>query len=350
MALLDIQNLQTWFDTRSGVVKAVDGVSLSVDRGETVALVGESGSGKSVTAYSILRLIPPTQGRIAGGRIVFDGTDLVTLPDAGMRALRGNRISMVFQEPLSALNPVLDIGEQVAEAIRLHRPVSRTAARAQAVALLDRVGLPMAARRAADFPHQLSGGMRQRVVIAIALACEPDLLIADEPTTALDVTTQAQILELLKELQQERGMGLLLITHDLGVVAEVADRAAVMYAGRVVEQGAIGPLFDAPSHPYTAGLLASMELGDLAPASRLPEIAGVVPSLLDMPAGCAFAPRCGHAQAVCREARPSLNGIGIGTGGGIHGTHRVACFLPLTGHPTPDAPTPHPRELAGELT
>ena len=323
MALLEIQDLQTWFDTRAGVVKAVDGVTLSVDRGETVALVGESGSGKSVTAYSILRLIPRTQGRIAGGRILFDGTDLVTLPEAGIRALRGNRISMIFQEPLSALNPVLSIGSQIAEAIRLHRPVDRQTAWSQAVQLLDRVGIPMARRRADDFPHQLSGGMRQRVVIAIALACEPELLIADEPTTALDVTTQAQILELLQELQAERGMGLLLITHDLGVVAEVADRAAVMYAGRVVEQGTVAQLFDAPAHPYTAGLLASMALGELVPGSRLPEIAGTVPSLLDMPAGCAFAPRCAQARAACTAARPSLETTGQGA------AHRVACFLPL---------------------
>jgi peptide/nickel transport system ATP-binding protein len=323
MALLDIQDLQTWFDTRAGVVKAVDGVTLSVDRGETVALVGESGSGKSVTAYSILRLIPRTQGRIAGGRILFDGTDLVTLPEAGIRALRGNRISMIFQEPLSALNPVLSIGSQIAEAIRLHRPVDRQTAWSQAVQLLDRVGIPMARRRADDFPHHLSGGMRQRVVIAIALACEPALLIADEPTTALDVTIQAQILELLQELQAERGMGLLLITHDLGVVAEVADRAAVMYAGRVVEQGTVAQLFDAPAHPYTAGLLASMALGELVPGSRLPEIAGTVPSLLDMPAGCAFAPRCAQARAACAASRPSLDAVGQG------GAHRVACFLPL---------------------
>ncbi|MGJ7492244.1 ABC transporter ATP-binding protein [Variovorax sp. ZT4R33] len=336
MALLDIHELQTWFDTRAGVVKAVDGVSLSVDRGETVALVGESGSGKSVTAYSILRLIPRTQGRIAGGRIVFDGTDLVTLPEAGIRALRGNRISMIFQEPLSALNPVLSIGSQIAEAIRLHRPVDRAAAWDQAVQLLDRVGIPMARRRADDFPHQLSGGMRQRVVIAIALACEPELLIADEPTTALDVTTQAQILELLQELQAERGMGLLLITHDLGVVAEVADRAAVMYAGRVVEQGSVAQLFDAPAHPYTAGLLASMALGDLVPGSRLPEIAGTVPSLLDMPPGCAFAPRCPQSRATCLSARPALDAVGPG------GAHRVACFLPLS-----DAAAP--RELLREV-
>ena len=323
MALLDLHDLQTWFDTRAGVVKAVDGVSLSVDRGETVALVGESGSGKSVTAYSILRLIPRTQGRIAGGRIVFDGIDLVTLPEAGIRALRGNRISMIFQEPLSALNPVLNIGSQIAEAIRLHRPVDRAAAWNQAVHLLDRVGIPMARRRADDFPHQLSGGMRQRVVIAIALACEPELLIADEPTTALDVTTQAQILELLQELQAERGMGLLLITHDLGVVAEVADRAAVMYAGRMVEQGSVSQLFDAPAHPYTAGLLASMALGELLPGSRLPEIAGTVPSLLDMPPGCAFAPRCPQARAACLDAQPALDAVGQG------GAHRVACFVPL---------------------
>ncbi|MBP6895498.1 MAG: ABC transporter ATP-binding protein [Pseudacidovorax sp.] len=321
MALLDIQQLQTTFDTRSGPVRAVDGVSLRVERGETVALVGESGSGKSVTAYSVLRLLPRGQGRISGGRILFDGQDLATLPEAAMRALRGNRISMIFQEPLSALNPVRSIGWQIVEAIRLHRPVREREAWARAVALLAQVGIPSPERRVHDFAHQLSGGMRQRVVIAIALACEPDLLIADEPTTALDVTTQAQILALLRTLQAEHGMGLLLITHDLGVVAEVADRAAVMYAGRVVEQAPVDVLFEAPAHPYTAGLLASLAIEHLPPGSRLPEIGGTVPSPANMPPGCAFAPRCSRAVARCHAQAPVLQDAG-------HGVH-VACHLPL---------------------
>ncbi|MFT3801828.1 MAG: ABC transporter ATP-binding protein [Burkholderiaceae bacterium] len=321
MALLEIEHLQTSFDTRAGPVRAVDGVSLRVERGETVALVGESGSGKSVTAYSVLRLLPRGQGRISGGRILFDGQDLATLPEPAMRALRGNRISMIFQEPLSALNPVLSIGWQIAEAIRLHRPVTGRQAWARAVELLAQVGLPSPAQRVHDYPHQLSGGMRQRVVIAIALACEPDLLIADEPTTALDVTTQAQILDLLRTLQAERGMGLLLITHDLGVVAEMADRAAVMYAGRVVEQAPVRALFEAPAHPYTDGLLASLAIEHLQPGSRLPEIAGTVPSLLDMPPGCAFAARCGRAETHCRAARPAL--------ADVQGARKVACHFPL---------------------
>jgi len=327
MPLLDIRGLQTSFHTRAGTVRAVDSVDLSVARGETVALVGESGSGKSVTAYSVLRLLPRGQGAITGGSIRFDGTELTTLPEAAMRALRGNRISMIFQEPLSALNPVLSIGWQIAEAIRLHRPAGRREAWARAVDLLAQVGIPSPAQRVHDHPHQLSGGMRQRAVIAIALACEPDLLIADEPTTALDVTTQAQILDLLRTLQAERGMGLLLITHDLGVVAEVADRAAVMYAGRVVEQAPVRTLFDAPSHPYTEGLLASLAIEHLRPGTRLPEIAGTVPSLLHMPPGCAFAPRCGRAQAACHELRPALS---------QPGPHRVACHFPLgAGRRTP---------------
>lgn len=270
MSLLEVKGLQTSFDTRAGTVRAIDGVDLRVERGETVALVGESGSGKSVTAYSILRLLPRGQGRITGGSIRFDGTELTTLPEAGLRALRGNRISMIFQEPLSALNPVLSIGWQIVEAIRLHRRVGRREAWEQAVELLAHVGIPSPAQRAHDHPHQLSGGMRQRAVIAIALACEPDLLIADEPTTALDVTTQAQILELLQRLQAERGMGLLLITHDLGVVAEVADRAAVMYAGRVVEQATVRELFDAPAHPTRAGCWPRWPSTNCRPARACP--------------------------------------------------------------------------------
>ena len=334
MSLLDIKGLQTSFDTRAGTVRAIDGVDLQVDRGETVALVGESGSGKSVTAYSILRLLPRGQGRITGGSIRFDGTELTTLPESSLRALRGNRISMIFQEPLSALNPVLSIGWQIVEAIRLHRRVGRREAWEQAVELLAHVGIPSPAQRALEHPHQLSGGMRQSAVLAIALACEPDLLIADEPTTALDVTTQAQILELLQRLQAERGMGLLLITHDLGVVAEVADRAAVMYAGRVVEQASVAALFEAPAHPYTEGLLASLAIEALTPGTRLPEIAGTVPSLLEMPPGCAFAPRCGHASASCQAQRPEAV---------LREGRRVACHHPLL----PFAPPAQAAPLTG---
>jgi peptide/nickel transport system ATP-binding protein len=320
MPLLDIRGLETWFDTRAGTVRSVNGVDLSLERGETLALVGESGSGKSVTACSILRLVAASGGRIAGGEIVFDGIDLLALDEAGIRAIRGNRIAMIFQEPLSALNPVQSIGTQIVEAIRLHRDIGARAAWERAVELLELVQIPSPRERAEEFPHRLSGGMRQRAMIAIALACEPDLLIADEPTTALDVTTQAQILDLLKDLQARLGMALLLITHDLGVVAEVADRVAILYAGRVVEQGPVDDIFAAPAHPYTRGLLDSVRIEELAPGSRLPEIRGMVPSLLALPPGCAFAPRCNNATARCGAERPGLSG-------GID--HRHACFNPL---------------------
>ena len=321
MTLLDIRNLHTSFDTRAGQVKAVNGVNLQVQRGETVALVGESGSGKSVTAYSILRLIAQPVGRITQGQVLFHGRDLLAMDDQEIRAIRGNRIAMIFQEPLAALNPVLSIGQQISEAIRLHRPVSRQAAWMLAIELLDRVQIPAPKARALDYPHRLSGGMRQRAMIAIALACEPDLLIADEPTTALDVTTQAQILALLKTLQAATGMGLLLITHDLGVVAEVANRAAVMYAGRIVEEGPVHTLFDQPAHPYTQGLLASLQLEQLPFGQRLPEISGTVPSLLNMPPGCAFAPRCPRARGLCLLASPASTPY--------HLAHAVACYEPL---------------------
>jgi peptide/nickel transport system ATP-binding protein len=315
--LLQIRGLNTWFHTRRGIVRAVNGVDLTVDRGETVALVGESGSGKSVTAHSILRLVPPP-GRIVSGEVLLDGTDLLRLGRRAMRAIRGARVAMVFQEPRTALNPVQTIGAQIVEAVRLHTSLSRRAAWARAVELLELVQIPSPVQRAHDYPHQLSGGMCQRVVIAIALACEPALLIADEPTTALDVTTQNQILALLRDLQQRLGMGILLITHDLGVVAQVADRAAVMYAGRIVESGPTGPLFDAPAHPYTAGLLGAL-LREAEPGSFLPEIPGSVPLLLDLPPGCAFAPRCAYASPRCRQETPALT----------EHTRRHACFHPL---------------------
>jgi oligopeptide/dipeptide ABC transporter ATP-binding protein len=321
--LLSIEGLRTWFHTRAGVARAVDGVDLKISPGETLALVGESGSGKSVTALSILRLIQEP-GRIVAGEIRFDGMNLLTLDEKRLCAIRGNRIAMIFQEPLSAFNPVQSIGAQIVEAIRLHRRTSRRAAYARAQELLEQVGIPSPESRVHEFPHRLSGGMRQRAMIALALACQPDLLIADEPTTALDVTTQAQILDLLKSLQTQTGMGLLLITHDLGVVAETAGRAAVMYAGRVVEEGPVATLFTRPFHPYTAGLLASVAIDDLPPGERLPEIPGTVPSLLAMPQGCAFAERCPMASdtAGCLARTPECSIVAS------RGEHRAACFLP----------------------
>lgn len=321
MTLLDVRALRTTFTTANGPVTALHDVSLHIDRGETLALVGESGSGKSVTAYSIMGLLPRRTARIAGGQALFDGTDLLALDARAMQDIRGNRIAMIFQEPMSALNPLMRIGDQIAEAIRLHRQVTRAQAAERAVGLLEQVRMPSPAARAGDYPHQLSGGMRQRAMIAIALACEPDLLIADEPTTALDVTTQAQILALLKRLQAETGMAMLLITHDLGVVAETADRAAVMYAGRIVEHGDVADLLSHPTHPYTAGLLASLAIEALPPGARLPEIPGTVPPLSAMPPGCAFAPRCAHALPRCRTEIPTLR---------REGGRQTACHAPLS--------------------
>jgi oligopeptide/dipeptide ABC transporter ATP-binding protein len=321
MTLLDVRALRTTFTTANGPVTALHDVSLHIDRGETLALVGESGSGKSVTAYSIMGLLPRRTARIAGGQALFEGTDLLALDARAMQDIRGNRIAMIFQEPMSALNPVMRIGDQIAEAIRLHRQVTRAQAAERAVGLLEQVRMPSSAARAGDYPHQLSGGMRQRAMIAIALACAPDLLIADEPTTALDVTTQAQILALLKRLQAETGMAMLLITHDLGVVAETADRAAVMYAGRIVEHGDVADLLSHPTHPYTAGLLASLAIEALPPGARLPEIPGTVPPLSAMPPGCAFAPRCAHALPRCRTEIPTLR---------REGGRQTACHAPLS--------------------
>jgi peptide/nickel transport system ATP-binding protein len=299
---------------------AVDDLSLSLAPGETLALVGESGCGKSVTAFSILRLLSEPVGRIVGGRIVLEGRDLLSLPEAEMRSVRGNEIAMVFQDPMMALNPVLTVGDQIAEAIRAHRRLGATAAFERAVELLATVGIPEPRRRARDYPHRLSGGMRQRAVIAMALSCAPKVLIADEPTTALDVTIQAQILDLLRELQREFGMALLLITHDLGVVAELAQRVVVMYGGRKVEEAPADALFAEPLHPYTKGLMASVpEFGSVCAAARLPEIAGIVPSIFDMPAGCAFAGRCPRVEPRCHRERPALRAAAPG--------HLVACHL-----------------------
>src|SRR5256714_4796828 len=294
MHLLQVKNLHTYFQTREGLVCAVDGVSFYLDRGELLGLVGESGCGKSITALSIMRLVAPP-GRIVAGEILFEGRDLLKLSNREMRNVRGNDIAMIFQDPMTSLNPVYTVGEQIAEALRLHRKLSRKAAKAAAVEAMREVAIPDPARRADDYPHQLSGGMRQRVMIAMALACDPKLLIADEPTTALDVTIQAQILELLNELRRTRELGVILITHDLGVVAEVADRVAVMYTGRIVEESPVEELFARPKHPYTEGLLRSVPKlteAEVVKAERLETIEGTVPSPTQLPPGCHFAPRC----------------------------------------------------------
>jgi peptide/nickel transport system ATP-binding protein len=315
MALLEISELRTHFRGRGGEpIRAVDGVSLTIDRGEIVALVGESGCGKTVTAFSILGLIPNPPGRIAGGSIRFDGRELVGMAPEALASIRGREIAMVFQDPMTALNPTLTIGDQIAESIIRHRGVSRSEARTQAVALLERVRVPDPRRRVDEYPHRLSGGMRQRAMIAMALACEPKLLIADEPTTALDVTIQAQILDLLRSIRDETGTAILIITHDLGVVAEIADRVAVMYAGRKVEESPVQAIFSAPQHPYTRGLLGSLP-GREVPgtgASRvaLREIPGMVPALDALPPGCAFADRCAHALQACVATRPELRVVG----------------------------------------
>ena len=307
--VLDVKGLQTVFFTNSGLFRAVDDVSFTVRRGETLAIVGESGCGKSVTALSIMRLVPDPPGRIVGGSVVLEGTDLLGLDESEMRKIRGNRISMIFQEPMTSLNPVMKIGDQITEAVRLHRSMTRREAWAKAVEMLRLVRIPVPERRALEYPHQLSGGMRQRAMIAMALACRPALLIADEPTTALDVTIQAQILALVLELQKELGMGLILITHDLGVVAQTAQRVIVMYAGKKVEEADVETLFADPRHPYTRGLMASIPAVPLPGAktdARLVEIPGMVPSLTNLPAGCAFAPRCELAIQRCREEYPPL--------------------------------------------
>lgn len=302
--LLDIRELKTYFFTDRGLIKAVDGISFSLDRGQTLALVGESGCGKSVTALSMLRLVPDP-GRIAGGQIFFAGEDILRLPAGEMRRIRGNRIAMVFQEPMTALNPVFRIGDQVTEVLRLHKGLSRIEAERTAVALLEKVGIPEPRQRLKNYPHQLSGGLRQRVVIAMALACNPELLIADEPTTALDVTIQAQIMSLLRQLQAENDMATLLITHDLGIVAESADQVAIMYAGLIVEHADVETLFRQPSHPYTMGLLDSVpHLGDKR--DRLIPIKGQVPPALSRPSGCPFRNRCPEAYERCAEQCPGL--------------------------------------------
>jgi len=324
-ALLEVDDLRTHFFTRDGVVRAVDGVSLSVDPGETLAVVGESGCGKSVTSLSILRLIASPPGRIVSGRVLFGGRDLLALAEEEMRAVRGNEISMIFQEPMTSLNPALTVGRQIAESLVLHRGLSQREAMAKAVEMLRKVRMSEPERRVRQYPHELSGGMRQRVMIAMALSCGPRLLIADEPTTALDVTIQAQILELMRELARETGAAVILITHDLGVVAEMAQRVVVMYAGRKVEEAPVDELFALPRHPYTRGLLGSMpHLGNSVRGEdrkRLVEIPGMVPSLKEEQPGCLFAPRCPNAIARCSAEAPPLAAHGPG--------HWAACWNPV---------------------
>ncbi len=322
--VLEIRDLVTEFRTDAGTVRAVDGVSFEIPARTTVGVVGESGCGKSVTALSIMRLIASPPGKIAGGTITYAGKDLLALPPAEMRRIRGNRIAMIFQEPMTSLNPVFTVGDQVGEAVRLHHEKSKSEARAVAIDMFRLVGIPSPEARIDAYPHELSGGMRQRVMIAMALACKPDLLIADEPTTALDVTIQAQILDLLRTLQREMGMSILLITHDLGVVAETCDEVVVMYAGRVVERSSTETLFAAPRHHYTAGLLRSVpSYGDgssVTDHQRLQEIKGMVPSLAALPNGCKFVDRCPAAEALCREDEPALVRIGASD---------VRCHYPL---------------------
>jgi peptide/nickel transport system ATP-binding protein len=313
--LLEVRDLVTEFSTELGIVRAVDGVSFEVPARGTLGIVGESGSGKSVTALSIMRLLGT--GRIARGSITYAGKDLVKLPEAEMRAIRGNRIAMIFQEPMTSLNPVFTVGDQVGEAVRLHQGKSKAEAKKMAIEMFRLVGIPSPETRVDAYPHQLSGGMRQRVMIAMALACKPDLLIADEPTTALDVTIQAQILDLLEKLKAELGMSVLLITHDLGVVAETCDEVVVMYAGRVVERASAGTLFAAPRHHYTAGLIRSIASGD---QERLVEIKGMVPALHELPNGCTFADRCPRVEDRCRAEEPALVPLGAS---------QVRCHFPL---------------------
>jgi len=321
MALLDIRGLKTHFKTDDGWLHAVDGVDIVVDRGETVCVVGESGCGKSVTAKTVMKLIDMPPGRIVAGQVLWQGRDLVQLPDEAMRKIRAKEIAIVFQEPMTSLNPVYSVGEQIAESLRLHEGLNRREAMDRAVEMLRLVRIPTPERRVKDYPHQFSGGMRQRVMIAIALACNPQLLIADEPTTALDVTIQAQILDLMLELKERLGMAILLITHAMGVVAETAQRVVVMYAGQVVEEAPVQALFAHPRHPYTQGLIRSIPRIDTAATHkvRLEAIAGTVPRLIAPPEGCRFAPRCRHAQPACSAATPPLRTVAPG--------HRVACIL-----------------------
>ena len=320
--LLDIRGLRTQFFTDDGLARAVDGVSYSLEKGETVGVVGESGCGKSVTALSVLRLIPDPPGKIVDGEIIFEGTNLLNLSSADMRRIRGNDISMIFQEPMTSLNPVFTIGNQITEAVRLHQGLNKKGALDKAIEALRLVGIPVPERRVHEYPHQLSGGMRQRAMIAMALSCNPKVLIADEPTTALDVTIEAQILDLMRTLQDELGTAIIMITHDLGVIAEMARKVVVMYAGKVVEQAPVERIFASPNHPYTQGLLQSLPRVDKDASGakqRLQEIPGIVPSLLNLPTGCKFASRCPSVMPQCKEQEPPLEQVAP--------DHFSACWL-----------------------
>ena len=323
MALLSIEGLKVHFNTDDGWLHAVDGVDIAIERGETVCVVGESGCGKSVTAMTVLKLLPMPPGRIVAGRVMWQGRDLVPLSNDEMRQIRAREIAIVFQEPMTALNPVYTVGEQIAEVLQLHEKLNKRAALDRAVQMLELVRIPTPQRRVKDYPHQFSGGMRQRVMIAMALACNPKLLIADEPTTALDVTIQAQILELINELKERLGMAVMLITHAMGVVAETAQRVVVMYAGKVIEEAPVNELFAHPRHPYTQGLIRSIPRIDLAATHKqaLEAIPGVVPKLISPAEGCRFAPRCKYATPACTSATPALREVAPG--------HKVACILPV---------------------
>ncbi len=322
MPLLEVKNLKTQFFTQDGIVHAVNGVSFHVEEGETLGIVGESGCGKSVSVLSVMRLIPQPPGKIVGGEVLFDGRDLLKVSDDEIRQVRGNKIAMVFQDPMTSLNPVLTIGRQIGEALELHLNMGRQEARKRSAELLSMVGIPQAEERLDDYPHQFSGGMRQRAMIAMALACNPRLLIADEPTTALDVTIQAQIVDLVKRLRDEIGMAIIWITHDLGVVAGIANRMMVMYAGFVVEEASVKEIYANPRHPYTLGLLGSLPRLDEVRREKLTSIEGLPPDLISLPKGCPFEPRCVYAIDRCQEERPELEPVGP--------RHRIACWVDVT--------------------
>jgi peptide/nickel transport system ATP-binding protein len=325
--LLSVQGLGVEFRTRRGVARVLDDVGFELQRGQTLGVVGESGCGKSVTALAVMRLISQPPGRITGGRVMFDGRDLLSLPEADMRRVRGNRISMIFQEPMTSLNPAYTVGDQIAEAVRLHEGLSSADSISRAVQMLEAVGIPAAAQRVHEYPHQFSGGMRQRVMIAMALACKPDVLIADEPTTALDVTVQAQIFDLIAELRERTGTAVMLITHDMGAIAEMADRVVVMYAGRIVEAGAVRDILGSPLHPYTRGLIACAPgRRTVAPGEPLEEIPGTVPSLMERGAGCLFADRCASVMPKCRQTLPPTTAL--------PGGRQVACWLHVEAVPS----------------
>lgn len=324
--LLEVKDLKTRFYTQDGVVHAVNGISYTLDEGSTLGIVGESGCGKSVSVLSAMRLIPEPPGKIVGGQVIFEGEDLLKMPMDEIRHVRGNKIAMIFQDPMTSLNPVLTIGRQVEEALELHMGMSRSQARQRAIELLQMVGIPQAEDRIDDYPHQFSGGMRQRVMIAMALSCNPQILIADEPTTALDVTIQAQIIDLVKRLRDEIGMAVIWITHDLGIIAGLAEKVIVMYAGFIVEEAPVKELYGDPRHPYTIGLLGSLPRLDARKSHKLVSIEGLPPDLINLPPGCPFAPRCAYVIDRCLEENPSLEAVGLNN-------HRIACWVDVKAAP-----------------